>query len=138
MKVVSDVSRRLTAYTCKPSSAHRIEAEKYQVCQAWMYGESSIVNLDERYRDGKGGALGAASFRLFLIILLTISARYYLVYLPSTLLSLWISLSTASVCNMIPVFEPLYNGQRRISARHTALDIPRYCTSPCLATAARY
>lgn len=46
VKVVSDVSRRLTAYTCKPSSAHRIEAEKYQVCQAWMYGESSIVNLD--------------------------------------------------------------------------------------------
>lgn len=46
VKVVSDVSRRLTAYTCKPSSAHRIEAEKYQVCQAWMYGESSIVDLD--------------------------------------------------------------------------------------------
>lgn len=52
MKVVSDVSRRLTAYTCKASSAHRIEAGEYdrfgkaQVCQAWMYGERSIVDLD--------------------------------------------------------------------------------------------
>lgn len=27
---------------------------------------------------------------------------------PSTFLSFWISLSTASVCNMIPVFNPLY------------------------------
>jgi len=52
VKVVSDVFRRLTAYTCHASSAHRIEAGEYdrfgkaQVCQAWMYGESSIVNLD--------------------------------------------------------------------------------------------
>lgn len=27
---------------------------------------------------------------------------------PSTFLSFWISFSTVSVCNMIPVFNPLY------------------------------
>lgn len=36
VKVVSDVSRRLTAYTCKPSSAHRIEAGKYDAKRGCM------------------------------------------------------------------------------------------------------
>lgn len=59
----------------------------------------------------KEGALGAANSRLFLIVLLTISARYYPCFAkttPSTFLSLWRSLSAVSVCKMIPVFTPLY------------------------------
>lgn len=45
MKVVSDVSRRLTAYTCKASSAHRIEAGKYDAKRGCMVRVASSTSM---------------------------------------------------------------------------------------------
>lgn len=59
----------------------------------------------------KEWALGAANSRLFLVILFDHFCSLLSMFAkttPSTFLSLWISLSAVSVCNMIPVFNPLY------------------------------